>query len=209
MKTLIIAALFLLMPQVHAQDFEEGVHYRELSAQQPTQTGDKVEVRELFWYHCPHCYSLEAPLRQWVTGSMPDSAAFVEMPAVLGDSWEFHARVFYTLESLGVLNEFHRPLFDAIHKKPRPLNRVSDPAVVARWLEESGGPSAEAFMNAFESFAVDTHTRNAVVMTDRYEITGVPSVTVGGKYLTTVTMAGNYENFFKVIEHLIALAAEG
>ena len=175
MKTIIAAAasVLLLATTASAADFEEGVHYRELAEQQSTQTGDKVEVRELFWYQCPHCYNLEKPLRDWIA-NMPDNAAFVEQPAVLTGSWEFHARVYYTLQALGVLDEFHGPLFDAIH----------------------------------ESFAVDTHTRNAVLMTGRYEITGVPSVAVGGKYITTVTMAGNYDTFFKVIEHLIELASQ-
>jgi protein dithiol oxidoreductase (disulfide-forming) len=205
-KLIALAALLLMLPYAHAADFEEGVHYRELSQQQSTQTGDKVEVRELFWYHCPHCYSLEKPLRDWVA-TMPENAEFVVMPAVLGESWEFHARVYYTLQALGALEAFHEPLFDAIHARPRPLNRVSDPQQVAQWLAENGGPSSEEFMDAFESFAVDTHTRNAVVMTGRYEITGVPSVAVAGKYITTVTMAGNYDTFFEVIEHLIELAS--
>ncbi len=206
MKTLIAFVFLAFLPQVHAADFEEGVHYRTLAEQLPTQTGDKVEVRELFWYHCPHCYSLEGPLHEWMA-RMPDNAAFVAMPAVLGDSWNFHARVFYTLNALGILDEFHGKIFDAIHKKPRPLNRVSDPEVYAQWIANNGGPDATEFMNAFESFAVDTHTRNAVVMTDRYGITGVPSMAVGGKYVTTVTMAGNYEQFFEVIDYLVKLSA--
>ena len=208
MKRIVIAmTLFLGAAFANAADFEAGVHYRELYEQQPTQTGDKIEVRELFWYQCPHCYNLEGPLRAW-TETMPDNAEFIEMPAVLGDSWEFHARVFYTLQALGVLDQFHGPLFDAIHKKPRPLNRVFDAERVAAWIASNGGPSVEDFMNAFESFAVDTHTRNAVVMTRKYDINGVPSVAVNGKYITTVTMAGNYETFFKVIEHLITLSSE-
>ncbi|MCZ7599843.1 MAG: thiol:disulfide interchange protein DsbA/DsbL [Gammaproteobacteria bacterium] len=128
MKTILAAAAgaLLLASTVSAAEFEEGVHYRELAEQQTTQTGDKVEVRELFWYQCPHCYNLEKPLRDWIA-TMPDNAAFVEQPAVLTGSWEFHARVYYTLQALGVLDQFHGPLFDAIHKKPRPLNRVTDP----------------------------------------------------------------------------------
>ncbi|KAA3632917.1 MAG: thiol:disulfide interchange protein DsbA/DsbL, partial [Proteobacteria bacterium] len=89
--------MFLLSSIVYSQDFEEGIHYRVLDERQTTQTGDRIEVRELFWYHCPHCYSLERPLREWVE-TMPESAEFISMPAILGDSWEFHARVYYTLE---------------------------------------------------------------------------------------------------------------
>lgn len=212
MRKLILTALLVLSPLafIHltfAAEFEEGVHYRVLSEQQPTQTGDKIEVRELFWYHCPHCYNLEKPLIEWQK-TMPENAEFVAMPAVLGDSWEFHARVFYTFEALGITDEFHGKLFDAIHKKPRPLNRVFEVEPVAKWVEENGGPSASDFISAFNSFAVDTQARSAAVMTRKYEISGVPSMVVGGKYVTTVSMAGNYDTFFKVIEHLINLSAQ-
>src|SRR5690606_35756386 len=209
MKTIIAAAasVLLLATTASAADFEEGVHYRELAEQQSTQTGDKVEVRELFWYQCPHCYNLEKPLRDWIA-TMPDNAAFVEQPAVLTGSWEFHARVYYTLQALGVLDQFHGPLFDAIHKKPRPLNRVTDPARVAAWLEERGGAASEECIKLFEWVVADTDTRNAVIMTGRYEITCVRSVAMGGKYIITVTMAGNYDSFFEVIERFSELASE-
>jgi protein dithiol oxidoreductase (disulfide-forming) len=207
MRHLLIAlSLLLVSPWIHAQNFEEGVHYREIMEQQSTQTGDKVEVRELFWYHCPHCYALHGPMEAW-KGAMPANAEYVAMPAVLGESWEFHARVFYTLVALGIQEEFNEALFDAIHKAPRPLNRVFDPQRVAQWLEDAGGPPSAEFMNAFQSFAVDTQTRNAVLMTRLYDISGVPSVVVDGRFVTTVTMAGNYDTFFKVIEHLVDIAS--
>lgn len=208
MRHLILSAVFLLLsPWAHAQNFEEGVHYREIMEEQATQTGDKVEVRELFWYHCPHCYALHGPMDAWKT-SMPENAEYVGMPAVLGDSWEFHARVYYTLDALGVREQFHGAFFDAIHKAPRPLNRVFEPESVATWLEQAGGPSSDKFMDAYNSFAVDSQTRNAVLMTRRYDISGVPSVVVDGRFVTTVTMAGNYDTFFKVIEHLVEIAPE-
>ncbi len=206
LRAAIALVVFCFSFQLQSAEFEAGVHYRELAEKQPTQTGEKIEVRELFWYRCPHCFSLEAPLKEWQQ-QIPANAELTAMPAILGDSWEFHARVYYTFEALGITDQFHELLFKAIHQKPRPLNRVREPEVLAEWITKNGGPEIREFLSAYNSFAVDTHTRNSLVMTQRYELTGVPSVAVGGKYITTVTMAGNYENFFKVIEYLIELAA--
>ena len=50
--------LILGLSNVSAQEpqFIEGGHYELLNEVQPVQTGDKIEVVELFWYRCPHCF---------------------------------------------------------------------------------------------------------------------------------------------------------
>lgn len=205
MKRLLSAALLAALSFcARADSFEEGVHYIKLAERQPTHTGDKVEVLELFWYRCPHCFSLEKPLEAWLP-RIPDNAEYVAMPAILGESWEFHARVFYIFEALGITDRFHSMLFEAIHVERKRLNDIES---IAQWIEDSGGPSRTMVEDTFGSFAVDSRTRNSLLMTQRYRITGVPSVVVGGQYLTTVTMAGNHENLFKVIEYLIEISAD-
>jgi thiol:disulfide interchange protein DsbA len=42
------------------------IDYIVLKKPVKTVTGDKVEVRELFWYYCPHCYGLEPTLNAWL-----------------------------------------------------------------------------------------------------------------------------------------------
>lgn len=202
-KIILFSTLLLLSLGAIAADYENGVHYRELAEQQPTSSSEKIEVLELFWYRCPHCFRLEEPLKVWLP-TMPENAVFATMPAILGDSWEFHARVYYTFEALGLTDQFHEKLFNAIHKERKRLNTVED---VASWMQQNAGPNAAEVIDAYNSFAVDSHTRNSLVMSRKYELTGVPTVIVGGKYVTTVTMAGNYDTFFKVINHLIDLAA--
>ena len=130
-KIILFSTLLLLSLGAIAADYENGVHYRELAEQQPTSSSEKIEVLELFWYRCPHCFRLEEPLKVWLP-TMPENAVFATMPAILGDSWEFHARVYYTFEALGLTDQFHEKLFNAIHKERKRLNTVED---VASWMQ--------------------------------------------------------------------------
>ncbi len=73
-----LMTLFLLPALAHA-GFEEGRHYLALPFPAQVETGDKIEVREFFWYGCPHCYVLEPALKSWLK-KMPANAQFVRTP---------------------------------------------------------------------------------------------------------------------------------
>ena len=99
--------------QASAQEFIEDVNYYRLSKPLAVQTGDKIEVLELFWYRCPHCYRLEPYLNRWQKNK-PEYVEYVRLPAVLTKSWEFDARVFYTFEALGLIESLHEAYFDVV-----------------------------------------------------------------------------------------------
>ena len=179
--------------------FDEGIEYAKLARPQPTETGDKVEVLELFWYGCPHCFHLEPDLDKWVE-KLPPNAAFRRMPAVLGPHWEPHARVFYAAEQLGVLDKIHTPLFDAMHVKKL---KLEDADALADWFAQQGVPKDE-FLKAYRSFSVDMKVRRAVEMGKRYGVDGVPAFVINGKYRTSAGQAGSNEKMFEVMDVLIA-----
>src|SRR5919106_6791924 len=77
-----------------ADEFVLGKHYQAVTPAQPVQAGDKIEVLEVFWYGCPHCYDFEPYIDQWQK-SKPAAAEFVRMPAILNPSWIGHARAYY------------------------------------------------------------------------------------------------------------------
>ena len=53
----------LLMPFSNTlAEYTEGIEYERLASPVPTVDANKVEVVELFWYGCPHCYRLEPHL---------------------------------------------------------------------------------------------------------------------------------------------------
>jgi thiol:disulfide interchange protein DsbA len=182
-----------------AQGYQDGKEYVVLSSPQPTSSGDRIEVVELFFYGCPHCYRLEPVISEWLT-SKPDDVEFVRMPAVLGPSWEMYGKAYYTAELLGVVDKVHPAIFDILHKDKKQIR--DEAALQAVFVEQ--GVSAEDFRNTFNSFAVSVRLNNAKQMTTRYAIEGVPTVIVNGKYRTSASRAGNNEDVIKVTDYLVA-----
>ena len=199
------ALLALVSVPAFAQDetFLEGGHYDTLAVTQAVSTGDKIEVLELFWYRCPHCYTLEVPLQEWLKNGKPENAEYVAIPAVLSARWEAEARAFYTFEALDLLDELHGKMFYAIHSEHRQLSSADK---LADWVEEQGY-SAQDVLDTYESFAVNTKLNYAKTMTKNYNIQGVPAVVVDGKYRTSVSQAGDADTLFKVINFLVEKSA--
>ena len=190
--------------QTNASEFKEGVEYQRIKPAQPTVTGDKVEVRELFWYGCSHCFTLEPYMEQWLKNK-PDYVEFVRTPAVFGQRWVVHARAYFTAEALGVVERIHEPLFAAIHKKKQRM----DTAESLEQFFAGHGVAPEDFRKAFRSFAVEGKIKQAEALGRKYGVTGVPAVIVAGKYRTDGPMAGDYANLIRIIEFLAQKEAEG
>ena len=203
MKTVSKWIVALLIPMfvsltACAEGYTQGQEYVKLANPQPTSSSDKIEVVELFWYGCPHCYHLEPYLKDWLA-SQPDDVEFVRLPAILGERWALLAKAYYTAELLDVVEKTHVALFDALHKQNR---KITDEAAVQDFFV-SQGISAEAFKRTFNSFAVNVKVNNARQMTRRYAITGVPAIVVNGKYRTGVSMARGNQNLIKVMNYLV------
>ena len=171
--------------------------YDKVVPPQTTPYTKQVEVVELFWYGCPHCFSLEPHLNDWLKNK-PDYVVFQRMPAVFNARWKLHAHAYYTAKHLGVLEKIHDALFHAIHRQRRPLNTKEQ--LMAFFNEH--GVAEEDFRSVWKSFAVNNDVRRATIMTERYGIDGVPAVIVNGKYRTSGSMAGTYRNLIKVINIL-------
>ncbi len=164
----------------------------------PTSNPDKIEVVELFWYGCPHCYRLEPALQRWLRNK-PADVEYVRVPAILPESWALLARAYYAAESLGVVEQIHQPLFDAYHAERRPL-RTEDQ--VAEFFADQG-VDKEAFRRAFRSFAVDGKVRKAKNLTKRYGINGVPALIVNGRWRTGPSLTRTNANLMRVLNQLI------
>ncbi|GMQ88267.1 MAG: thiol:disulfide interchange protein DsbA [Gammaproteobacteria bacterium] len=196
-KVLALFVLLLLSPFGYA-DFNEGIEYQTLANPQPTVDKGKIEVLELFWYGCPHCYLLEPELRVWLE-KKPDDVVFVRLPAVLGPSWELHARAFYTAQLLGVLEKVHQPIFDRMHKDRKPVRNVAD----VKKIFMAQGVSGQDFDNTYKSFAVITRTNRAKQAVRLYGISGVPALVVNGKYRTTAKLTGGNSKMLDVVDFLV------
>lgn len=181
--------------------FVEGIHYYNLSNPQPVETGDKIEVKELFWYRCPHCFYLEPNINSWLK-TKPANSELVRQPAILRQDWVIHGRVYYTLEALGEVERMHSKVFEAIHEKKIPLTNIDQ----VKDLASSNEIDAATWMDAWDSFAVNTRLQQAAVSANKYEITGVPAIIVDGKYRASAQSAGGQDELMKLTNFLIQKA---
>lgn len=173
--------------------------YKVIDPAQPTQAVDgKVEVVEIFWYGCPHCYEFEPYLSDWLENK-PDNIEFRRMPGIFSDQWIPLARAFYAAEELDVVETVHKPLFEAIHTEKRNLNSQKE---IAEFVAELG-IDEDAFNEAYESEAVSDKVKKAFVAGRRYQVRGVPSLVIHGKYLTSSSLSGGFENMLKVTDQLV------
>ena len=179
--------------------FAAGNGYKDLSAIQPTQDPEKVEVIEFFWYGCPHCYQFEPALEEW-RANLPANVTFIRQPAVFSAVWAKHAKAYFTAEVLGVVDKVHADFFLDIQVKKQKLTSEED---LAEFFVAHGVDKA-AFHDAYNSFIVDTKMRQAKTMGPRYGITGVPAIVVNGKYLVNGKTAGSHGGMIKVMNELIA-----
>jgi thiol:disulfide interchange protein DsbA len=176
----------------------ESLGYETISPAQPTQNQDKIEIIEFFWYGCPHCYSLEPLMDEWIK-TLPDNVEFIRQPAVFSDVWGKHAKAYFVAEALGVVDKVHADFFDEIQNKKQKLTSEDDLAnfFVAHGVDET------KFRDAYNSFLVDSKLRQAKAMGPRYGLTGVPALIINGKYKTTGVLAKSHENMIKVMNQLI------
>jgi thiol:disulfide interchange protein DsbA len=193
--------LFILMVSAHAQDsqFMLGTHYKQLSPTQPTSSSPtQIEVAEIFWYGCPHCYTFDPYIEDWRT-DLADDVNFIRVPAVWNPVLQAHAKAYYTAETLGVLDQVHTEIFREIHVN---RNNLSDNDSLQTFFARYG-IMPDNFDQTFESFAVFTKMQRADELSRRYKIASVPTVVINGKYVTDAGMAGDYPSLLRLVNELI------
>ncbi|MEM9171088.1 MAG: thiol:disulfide interchange protein DsbA/DsbL [Pseudomonadota bacterium] len=186
--------------------FQEGTHFARFRPTKATVGGGNgIEVVEVFWYGCNHCFNLEPFVRQWKAGAAED-VSFVKMPAVWNPIVEQHAKLFYTIEALANSGELdsaepvHQAIFDAIHVERRRIQTES----AFKSLLAKFNVRGETFDAAWNSFEVDTRMRQAKSLNRSYNIASVPTMVVNGKFVTDETRAGGKQQLFAVIDELVA-----
>ncbi|MBF2718990.1 MULTISPECIES: thiol:disulfide interchange protein DsbA/DsbL [unclassified Psychrobacter] len=176
-----------------AADYVAGKDYRVIDNPE-TISGDAIIVREFFWYGCPHCNALNPHMEKWAKTKDKD-VAFFKTPAALNPVWEANARGFYAAQLLGFESKTHDALFNAVHKDGK---KLFDQSSLSKWYATKG-VNEKKFNSLYNSFAVGTKIGRSQEGAKRYQITGVPSVVVQGKYVVT----GEDAKVVKVVDYLV------
>ena len=179
--------------------FSEGQHFTMLTTAQGTSSApDVIEVAEVFWYGCPHCFNFDPYLKKWAP-ELPDDARFIRLPVMWNPTNQIHARIFYTAEALNKLDVMHDAIFKEMHVNRKQLTSEDD----IREFFARFDVSEEEFNSTSRSFGVESKLKRAKNLTQRYRIQSVPLLVINGKYLTTGPGVKNFDDMLAVADELI------
>lgn len=206
MKTLLVRLAWLILLAAAWGARAEPVAGREyvvLDPPRPAASGARIEVIEFFYYGCPVCYEAQPHIARWLL-SAGKTVDLKRVPAVSSDAWATFARIFYALDATGLLERLHWPVYDNHQFDGRRLNEEKN---LLDWLQ-SNGVDAARFKQALDSEEVKARVETARKMLATYDVRGVPTLVVDGRYVTSARLAGGVKEMMDVVEYLVARARE-
>ncbi len=199
--TAALAGSVVLSPaQAQARKPEAGREYLKLARQVPVEASSgKIEVVEFFWYSCPHCNAFEPSLEAW-SKSLPADVVLRRIPVGFRDNFVPQQRLFFALQSMGLLDKLHAKVFTAIHVDRTDLSRGD---AIASWVAQQGVDRAK-FIAAFDSAEIGKLVSQATALQDAYSVAGVPALGVAGRYYTDGAISGSMARVLQIVDYLVA-----
>lgn len=181
--------------------YVEGQHYQRIENPVPKADPSKPEVAEVFWYGCIHCFNFEPLLEKWVKESKPSDVQFVQVPAIWNEQLSLHAKIFYTIQKMGLYEKMNMKVFEAMNKDKKQFKTADE---IADFFE-ANGQDRKNFLNVFNSEEINNQVVKSAVKVKAYGIEGTPELIVNGRYRTSASMAGSQSNMFDVVAYLLSL----
>ena len=200
MRWLAVAVLCCAATLAEAQ-YQAGREYLRLDPPRPVATGSRIEVLEFFYYGCPICYEFQPHMSRWIFQA-PDYVSLQRIPVLSSENWEPFAKLYYTLDILGEVGRLHWPVYDNFHFDGVKLNEVK---VMIDWVSRNG-VDRDKFISTLESDDVKSRLEQSRELVKTYEVRGVPTVVVDGKYLTSARLAGGTRQLAQVLDFLVKMA---
>ena len=186
---------------VSAPEFREGEHYFEIfPTMQTDAVGGKIEVVELMWLGCPHCYDLEPTMKEYKK-TLPDYVDFKQVPAMLNPRWIADGKMFYIAELLDPKGEkkLIEKVFHAIHVQKR--RKMSSPDNLKSFMLQQGISAAD-YDNVADSMALTAKLNRAQQISADSQAQSVPSIMINGKYRTSPYAAGGNKQLMQIVDML-------
>lgn len=197
-----MAATSVLAQFAHAAtEPVEGKDYLKLQTPMPVAVPGKIEVLEFFGYWCPHCNELEPALEPWVK-ALPAYVNFRRIPVAWQDAQVPYQKLFYALEAMGLGNNIHPRVYQAIHQQRL---RLDNDAAIATFAAAIGVDAAK-LAGAMKGFSVSSKLGAANQLSKSYQIEGVPTLVVNGRYFTSPELAKGDVQALRAVDALIQKA---
>ena len=196
-----LSALMLLASfNVLAADPQIGKDFDKTLQVIPSDNPNKIEVTEVFWYGCIHCYHMDPLLNTWVK-KLPADVVFKRIPGLPQPTWAPMAKAFYAMDDLKLSDKLHTALFDAINKE-KVLDPTNEIAAID-WMAKKSGLDKSKVDAAFKSFSMNNKLNQAAQFFRATGATGVPSFIINGQFITSSTMAGGNEQALKTVDYIV------
>jgi len=199
----LFASAFALLAGAASAQIQLGREFQRIEPQRPVAADGRIEVIEFFYYGCPVCYETQPFLSRWLS-TAPEYVAIRRVPALSTKAWEPFAKLFYTLETLGQVGRLHGSVYDHFHFENVALN---DEKIMADWVARNG-IERQKFVEVYGSSGVAAKVAQGRELLKAYDVRGVPTFIVDGKFLTSARLAGGTEQVIQVVDHLVKLARE-
>ncbi|HSQ73316.1 MAG TPA: thiol:disulfide interchange protein DsbA/DsbL [Rubrivivax sp.] len=180
-----------------------GRDYMQIEPAQPVAGGGQIVVVEFFWYGCPHCSDMHPRLKAWAQRQGADVVLRYQ-PVIARERWEGGARMHFTLEAMGERARLADALFEATQLEGLDLN---DETVMLDWAARQG-LDRRRFAEVYRSPEVQREVEAARTVGQRYQLSGVPSFAVDGKYLTSNTYTGSADDTLAMVDRLVQKARD-
>jgi len=171
--------------------------YAQISTEKQTES-DQIIIYEFFWYGCPHCFNLE-PTMDRIEADLDRDAKVVKVPVALRDSWLPHAKLYYSLSQMDMIDNIHNLIFEEIHIEN---NRLDNEDVMAQFLGKNGIDTKD-FIEKYNSYGTEARIKKASNLARKYQINSVPTIVVNGKYLTSGSFVSSYDELYSVVNLLV------
>jgi thiol:disulfide interchange protein DsbA len=157
--------------------FKEGTDYLRLPAQVPVAApAGQIEVVEFFAYSCIHCFRFEPLLEAWIP-KLADDVKVRRIPVAFSGAFEPMQRLYFTLESMGLVDKLHNKVFKAFHEERQQL---TSPEAITAWVVKQGVDS-DQFL-AFFNGPAGKLAAAATQLQDAYRVEGTPALGVAGRF---------------------------
>lgn len=157
--------------------FKEGKDFVRLGKPVPVSTpSGQVEVVEFFAYSCIHCFHFEPLLNAWIK-KLPADVKVRRVPVAFTQAFVPMQRLYFSLESMGLVDTLHEKVFKAFHEERLPLTTA--PAITA-WVEKQG-VDREKFLGFYNGSAIKM-AEAAIGLQNAYDVQGTPALGVAGRF---------------------------
>jgi len=211
MKKIILSLSLFFVANSFAQDkavkidtkppqmaYQKGLHYSQLDPVFDTDNKEQVVIYEFFGYKCPHCSSFE-PFMKSLHERVSKNVKIVRVPVIFQPGWDILAKAYYTAETMGIIENTHQAMFDAIHKKHMRFSNLDE---VAQWYADNFNVDKKAFISTANSFLIDSKIRQSNRMMQAMKVMSTPMLIIDGKFKPEVKALGSNDALIEMAASL-------